>query len=116
MFDIAGCGIELEFSGTQIIQVKARAVGALHNMSSDVDAIRVIRRKGGIKWLIRLLRSNQPCVCGSAAGALQNVSREVASRILIRDSDAVTSLIHLLTSSEVQTQVLSSPVQTSGKQ
>jgi len=88
-----------------VIQVKARAVGALHNVSSDVDSIRIIRRRGGIKWLIRLLHHSQPCVCGSAAGALQNVSREVASRLLIRDSDAVKCLIKLLQSTEVQTQV-----------
>lgn len=85
--------------------MKARAVGALHNVSSDVDSIRIIRRRGGIKWLIRLLHHSQPCVCGSAAGALQNVSREVASRLLIRDSDAVKCLIKLLQSTEVQTQV-----------
>ena len=85
--------------------MKARAVGALHNVSSDVDSIRIIRRRGGIKWLIRLLHHSQPCVCGSAAGALQNVSREVASRLLIRDSDAVKCLIRLLQSTEVQTQV-----------
>jgi hypothetical protein len=85
--------------------VKARAVGCLHNISSDVDAIRTIRRKGGIKWLIKLLQSSQPSVCGSAAGALQNVSREVASRMIIKESDAISSLINLLTSSEVQTQV-----------
>jgi hypothetical protein len=89
--------------------VKARAVGCLHNISSDVDAIRTIRRKGGIKWLIKLLRSSQPSVCGSAAGALQNVSREVASRMIIKESDAISSLINLLTSSEVQTQVELSP-------
>jgi len=65
----------------------------------------VIRRKGGIRWLVRLLHHTQPCVCGSAAGALQNVSREVASRLLIRDSDAIKSLIKLLQSTEVQTQV-----------
>lgn len=80
-------------------------MGALHNISSDVDSIRVIRRKGGIRWLVRLLHHTQPCVCGSAAGALQNVSREVASRLLIRDSDAIHSLIKLLQSTEVQTQV-----------
>lgn len=65
----------------------------------------MIRRKGGIRWLVRLLHHTQPCVCGSAAGALQNVSREVASRLLIRDSDAIKSLIKLLQSTEVQTQV-----------
>jgi hypothetical protein len=58
-------------------QVKTRAVGALHNMSSDAETIRIIRREQGIAPLIALLSDRCDAVCGSAAGALQNVSREV---------------------------------------
>ena len=74
------------------VKVQTRAIGAIHNMSSDADSIRLIRAKEGIPLVVELLKSDQPTVCGSAAGALQNVSREVASRRLIRHS---LSLIHI---------------------
>ena len=37
-------------------KVQARAVGALHNLSSDSNSIRLIRRGGGIPKLVHLLR------------------------------------------------------------
>jgi len=79
-------------------QVIVRAVGALHNLSSDPlaipiirDAVRALRRlllrrvrlllihfitvacasQGGIVPLVDLLRKPAPSVCGSAAGAIQ---------------------------------------------
>jgi hypothetical protein len=90
------------------VQVKTRAVGALHNMSSDAETIRIIRRHEGIPPLIALLSDRCDAVCGSAAGALQNVSREVASRALIRDGGAVPPLSLLLAGMDVQAQVCTS--------
>ena len=37
-------------------KVKARVVGALHNLSSDSGTIRIIRRNDGILQLVDLLR------------------------------------------------------------
>ena len=37
-------------------KVRSRAVGALHNLSSDSTSIRTIRRSGGIPRLVALLR------------------------------------------------------------
>ena len=37
-------------------KVRSRAVGALHNLSSDSTSIRTIRRSGGIPKLVALLR------------------------------------------------------------
>ena len=86
-------------------KVQMRAVGAIHNLSSDADSIRAIRVKDGIPLLVSLLNHEQPAICGSAAGALQNVSREVASRRLIRHSGAVPLLGNLLVSGDMQAQV-----------
>jgi hypothetical protein len=65
-------------------RVQNRAVGALHNLSSEPKAIRGIRRRGGIPLLVALLGSPTLHAAGSAAGTLQNISREVASRLIIR--------------------------------
>ena len=87
------------------VKVQTRAIGAIHNMSSDADSIRLIRAKEGIPLVVDLLKSDQPAVCGSAAGALQNISREVASRRIIRTSGAVPLLGNLLVVGDVQAQV-----------
>jgi len=87
------------------VKVQTRAVGAIHNMSSDSDSIRTIRRKDGIPRLVQLLSSDQPPICGSAAGALQNISREVASRKIIKDNGATPLLANLLTTGDMQAQV-----------
>ncbi len=86
-------------------KVKARAVGALHNLSSDPETIHVIRKERGIEVLVGLLKDKKTAIAASAAGALQNVSREVASRNLIRESDAVKFLADLLCSDHLQCQV-----------
>ncbi|QDZ24965.1 ARM repeat domain-containing protein [Chloropicon primus] len=86
-------------------KVRARAVGALHNLSSEPGTIRIIRNESGIEQLVELLRDENGAVAGSAAGALQNVSREVASRNIIRESAAVEHLADLLCSQHVQCQV-----------
>ena len=87
------------------VKVQTRAVGALHNLSSDADAIRTIRKQGGIPKLVTLLSNDAPGICGSAAGALQNVSREVASRAEIKELGAVPLLAELLPGADLQAQV-----------
>eukprot|EP00898_Chlorokybus_atmophyticus_P006496 jgi/Chlat1/6848/Chrsp51S06566 len=86
-------------------QVRTRAVGAIHNLSSDAGSIRVIRRAGesGIPVLVSLLSDTaHPAVQAAAAGALQNVSREVASRMIIRELYAVPPLAELLVGTDMQ--------------
>lgn len=46
------------------VKVQTRAIGAIHNMSSDADSIRLIRAKEGIPLVVDLLKSQQPAVCG----------------------------------------------------
>ena len=56
-----------------IRSVRARAqflAGAVHNMSSEPEAIKIVRRLGGIGPLVALLRAPSAAVCGSAAVAL----------------------------------------------
>lgn len=51
-------------------RVLARATGALHNVSSSSEAIRVVRKWGGIPKLARLLRHGDGEVNAAAAGAV----------------------------------------------
>ena len=85
--------------------MQTRAVGAVHNMSSEPEAIKIVRRLGGIGPLVALLRAPSPAVCGSAAGALQNLSREAAARKEARELGAVVPLGDLLFGTDVQSQV-----------
>ena len=87
------------------LKVQTRAVGAVHNISSEPEAIKVIRRLDGIAPLIVLLRTPSAAVCGSAAGALQNLSRETSARKEIRELGAVVPLSDLLFGDDVQSQV-----------
>ena len=85
--------------------MQTRAVGAVHNMSSEPEAIKIVRRLGGIGPLVALLRAPSAAVCGSAAGALQNLSREAAARKEARELGAVVPLGDLLFGTDVQSQV-----------
>jgi hypothetical protein len=87
------------------IKVKTRAVGALHNLSTDVGSIRLIRGCQGIPILIDLLKAPEPVIAGSAAGAIQNMSREDVSRKLVMEGGAVEPLTTLLVCPDVSTQV-----------
>lgn len=86
-------------------KVRLRSAGALHNVSSDPQAIHVIRRHGGIPKLVRLLSDGCPSEQASAAGALQNTSRETASRLAIKQLDAVRPLADLLSAPDLQARV-----------
>ena len=83
------------------LKVQTRAVGAVHNISSEPEAIRLIRRLEGIPPLVLLLRTPSAAVCGSAAGALQNLSRETSARKEIRQLGAVVPLTDLLFGDDV---------------
>ena len=85
--------------------MRTRAVGAVHNISSEAEAIRIIRRLHAIGPLVELLRTPNATVCGSAAGALQNLSRESHARDEIHELGAVVLLTDLLFGDDVQAQV-----------
>ena len=89
-------GVAGQFNDDERSMCRARVVGALHNVSADDDAIRLIRACDGVPHLVRALGSDDDGVCGSAAGATQNVSRERASRALFRRGGAVEALTKLL--------------------
>ena len=108
------------------LKVLSRAIGALHNLSSDTEAIQTIRRNGGIDMIIELLsfHENNRCEGGtkftnesdislrfsivrSAAGTIQNVSREVASRDVVSShDDALPLLLDILFGEDPHGQVL----------
>ena len=84
------------FTDDERSMCRARVVGALHNVSADDDAIRLVRLSDGVPHLVRALGSDDDVVVNSAAGATQNVSRERASRALFRRGGAVEALTKLL--------------------
>ena len=84
------------FTDDERSMCRARVVGALHNVSADDDAIRLVRLSDGVPHLIRALGDVDDVVVNSAAGATQNVSRERASRALFRRHGAVEALTKLL--------------------
>ncbi|KAK9907605.1 hypothetical protein WJX75_006894 [Coccomyxa subellipsoidea] len=95
----------LALLGTGDGRVRARAVGALHNLSCDPQSVRMTRRSNGIGPLVALLKSDEMSTCSAAAGTLQNLSREAASRQLIRQQGAVPLLAALLSASDLQAQL-----------
>jgi|EP00945_MAST-04E_sp_MAST-4E-sp1_P005300 hypothetical protein len=75
----------------------ARAVGAIHNISSDRFSIHLVREAGGLPILVDHLRTPNTGIPASAAGALQNMSREVASQAILNENEKVReSLADLL--------------------
>ena len=85
-----------QFTDDERSMCRARVVGALHNVSADDDAIRLVRLSDGVPHLVRALGDVDDVVVNSAAGATQNVSRERASRALFRRHGAVEALTKLL--------------------
>ncbi|CAM9513981.1 unnamed protein product [Scytosiphon promiscuus] len=87
-------------------KVRARALGTVHNLSTDARSIGIIRKEGGLPRLVRLLRSHEAQVCGGAAGTIQNLSREEKSRALLLDTfAAVEPLADLLVGHHVKSQI-----------
>jgi len=85
--------------------VRARASGAIHNISADSQSIRILRETYCIPTIISLLHDPVIETCQSCAGLLQNMSREIRSKEMILESEAVTPLTELLFGSDIQCQV-----------
>jgi len=56
-------------------KVCSRVVGALHNLSTSLDLVAVIREAGGIIPLVKLLDNSNADTARSAAGTIMNISR-----------------------------------------
>lgn len=90
------------------LTVRSRSVGALHNLSSDLQVVNQLRDHGAIPDLIALLkyeysrhllnfdRDSNITVVASAAGCLQNISRDDDSRRIIQTCGGVPPLTELL--------------------
>lgn len=61
-------------------QVRARAAGVVHNLSSNAACVEEIRENDGIGALFALLKETDSRVVSAAAGAVQNLARDQASR------------------------------------
>ena len=87
------------------VQVRARAAGVIHNLSSHPSCVAEIRANDGISALLTLLKEGDPKVINAAAGAIQNLARESASRLQILSfPDSVRLLGALLFRSDTQCQ------------
>ena len=87
--------------------VRDRAIGCVHNLSSDSLSIRELREMGAIPNLVDLLACSSPQSCTAAAGTIQNISREPLSRTVLMEEHhprVVESLSSLLFGSDVQGQ------------
>lgn len=76
--------------------VRSRAVGVIHNLSSDLSIVPDLRIGGAIPDLIALLHDPNVNISVSAAGCIQNFSREDKSRATIRDCGGVIPLTEML--------------------
>jgi len=85
--------------------VRARATGAIHNISADASSLLLLREAECIAPLIDLLNDKSIEICQAAAGTLQNMSREVLSRRLILGGGAIEPLTDLLLGSDMTCQV-----------
>ncbi|CAM9231079.1 unnamed protein product, partial [Choristocarpus tenellus] len=86
-------------------KVRARALGAVHNLSTDPGLIGVIREEGGLAPLVGMLRHPEPQMCGGAAGTIQNLSREMQSRDQLAALGVVGPLSDLLVGRHLKSQV-----------
>jgi hypothetical protein len=89
------------------VKVRTRCVGVVHNMSSDIPSIAILRLGKAIEPLVQMLSAPQPTICSSAAGAIQNLSREAASKEEIVALQGIPPLTDLLFGSDVASQVIS---------
>ena len=87
------------------VKVRTRCVGVIHNMSSDIPSIAILRLGKAIGPLVQMLSAPQPTICSSAAGAIQNLSREAASKEEIVALQGIPPLTDLLFGSDVASQV-----------
>lgn len=85
-------------------KVCARAVGALHNLSTNLELVVIMREVDGIPPLVRVLSNQTPDTARSAAGTVMNISREAESRKIVKEAGAVVPLTTLLFGSDVPSQ------------
>ncbi len=86
-------------------QVRARAAGVIHNLSSHPSCVAEIRANAGVTALLTLLREGDSKVISAAAGAVQNLAREAASRLeILSFPNSVRLLGALLFQSDPQCQ------------
>lgn len=78
------------------ITVRSRAVGVVHNLSSDLGIVADLRSSGAIPDLIALLNDPNISIAVSAAGCIQNFSREDQSRRTVRECGGVVPLTQML--------------------
>jgi len=87
------------------VQVRARAAGVVHNLSSHPTCVTEIRVNDGIGALMTLLKEGDDKVSSAAAGAIQNVAREEASRQeILAFPEALRHIGRLLFRRDVQCQ------------
>lgn len=118
--------VKLLYSKDETVQ--SRVLGVIHNLSSDLEAVPLIRSRDGIPAFLALLleyvcigccvalflecgfdfiihcHSKSKIIVATAAGCVQNMSREEESRIIIRSLDGVEILTNLLFSNDAHTQ------------
>jgi HEAT repeat protein len=87
------------------VDVRARSVGCVHNLSADAASLGLLREAGCLPAVVALLRDSSPELCRAAAGIVQNTAREEAARLILEEAGAVALLLDLLTSSDVECQV-----------
>ena len=86
-------------------QVRARAAGVIHNLSSHPSCVAEIRANAGVSALLTLLREGDSKAISAAAGAVQNLAREAASRLeILSFPNSVRLLGTLLFQSDPQCQ------------
>lgn len=92
------------------VKVRQRTAGAIHNLSSEAEAVRLLREQGGIAALAGLLGSPDSATAAAAVGALQNCAREMASAQALRaQAGAVEALAALLVSQDLQVRLAVMP-------
>lgn len=90
-----------------ILVVRARAIGTLHNLSTDPVCLPMLVESGCIAPLVKCLRDSQCEVCHSAAGSLQNLARGppgIREQVL-EEEGLLVGLSDLLHSGDVKCQV-----------
>jgi hypothetical protein len=86
----------VEFLGCSDATVRSRAVGALHNLSSELQVVIELRDCLAIPSLVSLLKDANVSIAASAAGCIQNFSRDEKCRCKIREYGAVMPLADML--------------------
>jgi len=84
-----------------------RALGLLHNLSSDAATIARIRKGGLIPAIARFLRNCKPSLVASAASTLQNLSGEAGSRQILKECNAVELFLDLVGGTDTKVQISS---------